>query len=112
MGLDQYASSYVKEHKFDWRKHAKLQVFFEHEWYKTNQDEFNCKDLIVTEDMIIRLREAIEQGELSDSEGGFFYGNKEQNETAEYYYEQDLEFCNWALKEIENGRTVVYSCWY
>jgi hypothetical protein len=49
---------------------------------------------------------------MPESEGGFFYGHEVQDESEQEYREQDLEFCDWALKQIEQGREVVYHCWY
>jgi len=120
MGLDQYA--YVRKNnnetesvgsaKFVWRKHAKLQQFMEDLWYSKNKEEFNCKDLELTEDMVKYLKLLITHNKMEESEGGFFYGHQFQDEQEDHYKEQDLEFCDWAIKTIRDGKTVCYSCWY
>ena len=54
MGLDQYA--YIRENtkEFYWRKHSKLQEFMENVWYQEqgNNEEFNCKDLVLTKEIL------------------------------------------------------------
>jgi len=113
MGLDQYAGSREPmESKFVWRKHAKLQAYMEDLWYSRHKDEINCEELVLDKEDIIDLKEKLEKDEMPESEGGFFYGHEFQDESAKEYKEQDLEFCNWALNEIEQGRQVVYTCWY
>lgn len=113
MGLDQYAGSReMLDCQFVWRKHAKLQKYMEDLWYKQNDGEFNCQHLILSKVDIVNLKQAIENNQMPESEGGFFYGHEVQDEREEEYKEQDLKFCDWALAEIECGREVVYHCWY
>ena len=116
MGLDQYATFREKHHEpdFCWRKHSKLQQFMEDIWYKKlgRDDEFNCKELVLTKEMIQELLDALEKNNLPKSEGGFFYGHQSQDESAKDYYEQDIKFCKDSLQAIEYGMEVVYECWY
>ena len=120
MGLDQIAWSDEPDRdesnsEFFWRKHAKLQAFFEIYWHNQigNQDSFNAPAQIqLTHDLIEILKKLIEKGELPVAEKGFFWGLEFQDESAMDYKEQDLEFCNWALEELKNGKEVFYqSSW-
>lgn len=117
MGLDQYAE-FRKEptKKFYWRKHAALQEYMERLWIlRTGQkaSAFNCQDLHLDEEDIEELRDAILSG-FKDcrSVGGVFYGHQFQDESAKEYRENDLRFCDEAVKAIERGETVIYSCWW
>lgn len=95
---------------FYWRKHAKLQEFFEARW--TGDEEFNCVDFELTPELIAELESCLTGAGLPDSQGGFFYGHQFQDESAKEYHEQDLQFCKWAREKIEAGETPVYSCWW
>ena len=75
-------------------------------------DEINCQELVLTKDMLTKLKECLEKKTLPQSEGGLFFGHQWQDESSEEYHEQDVKFCNDALAAIENGQQVVYSCWY
>lgn len=117
MGLDQYAYANDNEQnpKFIWRKHAKLQMFMENLYYERageNAETFNCVDLQLTEQDIETLEELVAVNNLPQSEGGFFFGHQWQDEAAEEYREQDLEFCKWAQAILETRERVIYSCWW
>ena len=111
MGLDQYASSrlYV-EPDFQWRKHPNLHGWMENLWNERgNHGQFNTVELCLNEEDIKRLREDVEKGTLTEEDTtGCFFGYNSDKE----YKEQDLEFCNWALKEIEEGKNVFYDSWW
>ena len=116
MGLDQIAWSDEPDRdespsKFIWRKHAKLQTFFEDIWYNQmgEKESFNSPAQIqLTRELVEILKKLVEEDELPSSQGGFSYGHQFQDGRAEDYKEQDLEFCNWALEEIKNGKEVFY----
>ena len=119
MGLDQFA--YIRKNtknesldtaKYYWRKHSKLQKFMEDLWYSKNEETFNCEELELTEDMVKYLKLLITHNKMEESEGGFFYGHQMQDEQEKHYRKQDLEFCEWAIKNIKDGKTVIYSCWW
>ena len=114
MGLDQYAGIRETTTEFEWRKHAKLQEFMEKIWYQQegSVDAFNCKDLILNKEIIEELQKCIETNTMPASPGGFFYGHQFQDEQADEYKEKDLRFCKWALKAIEDGQQVYYTCWW
>jgi len=113
MGLDQYAfSRYVEEPQFIWRKHPNLHGWMERLWNsRGNEGTFNTVQLCLGEADIKMLKEDTKNGTLSyegeDTEGFFFGGNSD-----EYYKEKDLEFCEWALKEIAEGKEVIYDSWW
>ena len=117
MGLDQYA--YTQENRnnpeFIWRKHARLQEFMEALFiYRTGQGpiDLNCGELELTEQDIDALEELVKNGNLPESEGGFFYGHDFQDEAAKEYRNRDLEFCRWAKQILETRKKVFYSCWW
>jgi len=135
MGLDQYAFSAPEEltveqdddgrmsikgvhgEEFQWRKHAKLQEFFEHkimtgELSPLVDDEFNCNPVKLTMPIINELEGLVQSRQLPRSGGGFFYGHQFQDESDDEYLEQDLKFCSWAKQTIEEGDHVYYDCWW
>jgi len=122
MGLDQYAwarergeSNEGHEAQFVWRKHSKLQEFMEQTFVEQTgmgAVELNCGELELTLQDIERLEKCIEQKAMPVSPGGFFYGHQFQDEAEEEYRDQDIMFCEWARREIAEGNTVIYSCWW
>ena len=120
MGLDQIAWSDEPDRdesnsKFFWRKHAMLQTFFEDIWHNNlgEKESFNAPAQIqLTRELVEILKKLIEEDNLPVAEKGFFWGLESQHSSAIEYKEQDLEFCNWALEEIKNGKEVFYeSSW-
>ena len=117
MGLDQYAEFRTEPTaRFYWRKHAALQDYMERLWVERTgrpASTFNCQDLHLDKEDIEDLRKAILSG-FKDcrSDGGMFYGHQFQNESINDYREEDLNFCDQAMKAIERGETVIYSCWW
>ena len=122
MGLDQYAwarergeSNEGHEPQFTWRKHSKLQEFMEQlfvEKTSLSAVELNCGELELELADIEKLEKCIEQKAMPISPGGFFYGHQFQDEAEDEYRDQDIMFCEWARREIEQGNTVIYSCWW
>ena len=122
MGLDQYAYIKTAESrdegeslKFVWRKHSKLQSFMEALYQDRtglSASDLNCGELRLEASDIDRLEQAVKNSALPHCDGGFFYGHQFQNEQATAYRDYDLEFCAWARAELEQGSTVIYSCWW
>ena len=114
MGLDQYAYIRKNTKEFYWRKHSKLQEFMENVWYKEqgNTEELNCKDLVLTKEILEKLLKCVETNTLPKSKGGFFYGHQFQDDAAKDSQKADIKFCKEALQAIEDGKQVIYSCWY
>ena len=118
MGLDQNAWKVSQEGEREelayWRKHNRLQGWME-ELYtrKGGMKEFNCVDLELTEEDINDLENAVDNKSLPET-GGFFFGNDSYSDyEGEYgYKEEDLKFISNARKALEEGRTVIYSCWW
>jgi len=136
MGLDQFAhirdkqSGQMKQPDFEkvysdkyepttdgfvWRKHSRLQQFMENIWSEQNPDSseaMNGEDeLTLTKDIITDLRKEIDSNyHNSFCSGGFFWGHQFQEEAVKEYSKQDVQFCDWALAQIEKGETVVYNC--
>ena len=134
MGLDQYAYSRNKDSKlngtmtetdyeavkYDWRKHARLQVFMRDLYKEKNPNEnegpyglgFNCEaNLELTIEDLEKLEEAISQQYWDYfAEDGFFWGQQFQEEAVKEYKAQDLNFVKWAKQEIKDGNKIFYSC--
>ena len=113
MGLDQCAFSRDKgDTHCTWRKHPNLQGWMERLYIgRGGQETFNCIELRLTPEDIQQLRNDVTNGTLDGNKGdteGFFFGNNSDEE----YKEQDLEFCEWALKELEDGKQVIYDSWW
>jgi hypothetical protein len=114
MGLDMYAHKVQKEELAYWRKHNRLQGWFEQEYFKAhpNDSDFNCKDFYLNEELLNKLEEDIKKDSLPKTEG-FFYGDdsyswEERDEMKQY----DLQFVANARKAIKEGYDIVYSCWW
>lgn len=122
MGLDQCAYARLPDQSTDnvkpefiWRKHAKLQEFMDQLFVEqTGKDaiELNCGALELTADDIALLEQAVQDGTLPESPGGFFYGHQFQDESAQEYREQDLAFCKWAQGVLQTRARVFYTCWW
>lgn len=118
MGLDQYGFVFQKANaepvEFQWRKHSRLQDFMEKIWEEQEPEKvFNCEDLPLTEEHVKKLIEQIEKGYVDNfSHGGFFYGEQFQEEAVKMYKEKDEKFATSALKALQDGGKVIYSCWW
>ena len=112
MGLDQYWEVRATETIHTHRKFNALQGFMENEWANSSNDEFNCRHLIITPELLDRLEAKIAADELEPTEG-FFFGNTEKDE----WYRKDIEELKEVVipdvrKRLEAGDEVAYSCWY
>ena len=140
MGLDQYAHLRGVEYDFDkyrndesctdnnqfyWRKHARLQVFMDKQHKQQNENRKLEGDLqslgfngdtdipyvLVTTDILNKLEESINKDYWRDfCSDGFFWGQQIQEEQMKAYRDQDLEFVEWARKQIKDGKEVIYDC--
>jgi len=113
MGLDQLAFSREQGKTIcSWRKHPNLQGWMERLYeQRGGTDTFNCVELRLDEEDIKQLREDVKNGTLNGGEDdteGFFFGSNSD----EYYKEQDLEFCQWALEALNEGKDVIYDSWW
>jgi hypothetical protein len=108
MGLDQYAYAQMDGERVElayWRKHANLQGWMERLYVsRGGKESFNCIDLKLTEDDILKL--AREHKSL-ETTGGFFWGTTTPEKT-----EATEDFINEALHYILDGWTIVYSSWW
>lgn len=131
MGLDQYAYVNATEEErkddegeiyrvisggkeFYWRKHSRLQTFMEDLWAERGNTEiFNCVNLELTKDDLVRLQEAVDN-QFSEHfcSGGFFYGHQFQEEQVNAYEEDDRTFVTEALAAVDRGEKVIYTCWW
>ena len=113
MGLDQYAT--VGDSNYQWRKHPKLHDYMEKIYRSRGGEEaFNCIELQLSRSDIKGLIEAIQNNNLPTAEPGLFFGHQWQDETAQHYKEQDLEFCKKALEALsDNPKTkITYDSWW
>ena len=120
MGLDMYFFTQpTRTHNKDreelcyWRKHNRLHGWFADRWVADHPDQsvndFNCKELWLTTDMLDQLQEAIEQRNLETTPGFFFGGEYPYNdETAE----ADLQDIRKARRELKAGKHVCYYSWW
>ena len=117
MGLDMYAYSRDKQINEDteiayWRKHNRLQGYMENLWIsRGNTEDFNCKELELSEQDIDNLEKAINNMELPETEG-FFFGNDSYDEYESFYKKIDLQFIKTAKEELSKGNKVIYNCWW
>ena len=116
MGLDQYWQVAAKETIHTHRKFNALQGFMQEEWYGTEEgnveEEFNCRDLIITEEILDRLEAKIEADELEPT-AGFFFGGTEKDE----WYREDIKHLKEVVipdirERLKEKEEVSYSCWY
>lgn len=125
MGLDMYANSVKKGIELEgdfgfslegtdnteikyWRKFNNLHGWMEELYVsKGGVDEFNCVYLKLTLEDLERLK--LEASGLKPTTG-FFFGS--QNEMEPEDVEDVVSFCDKAIKEIEEGNTVVYYSWW
>jgi len=113
MGLDQYARIREPgEEVMYWRKHNRLQGWMTDLWMKRTGNE----DL--------RWIASVLRGDAStplppnDRCGGFFFGDDsygygDDDETYEkYYLPDDMAFIKSAKEALDEGKEVVYTCWW
>ena len=116
MGLDQYAYRVKRKEIAYWRKHNRLQGWFEKKWHELgNEEDFNCKDLYLDEEMLNELEDAIKNDKLPKTEG-FFFGSDSYDQEKKWVEEQkrqDLNFVKEAREILRKGEEqVVYTCWW
>ena len=134
MGLDQYAYLRNKDSKlngtitdedysnikYEWRKHARLQVFMRDLHREKNPDAHkgnfglgfnNESSLELTIEDLEKLEKAIKEDYYGCfASDGFFWGQQFQEESAKEYKDQDKNFVKWARQELKDGNKVFYSC--
>ena len=94
----------------NWRKHADLNKWMEDLYVsKGGTDSFNCVCLpLIREDILSLQRHLKENGNAYAERGhGFFWG-----ETRPEDIENDHYFIERALKLLDEGYEVIYSCWW
>ena len=114
MGLDQYGYSREPrdpvEYKTTWRKFYPLQNFMENLFKEKGYDgTFNCQELELNLEDIKELKKKILNKKLLEEEGNW---DCKEDKWVEIDLDNTLEFCEWALGEIENKRLVYYDCWW
>ena len=135
MGLDQYAYSRNKDSKlngtmadedydnikYEWRKHARLQVFMRDLYReKTPKDQreeggfnlgFNGEPLELNLEDLEKLGKEIREDYFNSfADDGYFWGQQFQEEQVKEYKMQDQNFIKWARQELKDGNKVFYSC--
>ena len=128
MGLDQYAgfrdSNGEVHEAFYWRKHARLQVFFDQMFTEQNKGDthklpdgdggfgdlshlgFNggMGGVKITEEVVNKLdKEYLEGYPNCVAEDGFFWGQQFQKESIKEYKAQDKEFIAWCREQLKEG---------
>lgn len=108
--------TYLDYGPYSWRKHARLHMFMQEVYHRKHQDAkpeevHYFKTVELDKQDIDRLQEAIDTSYIEYfCEGGFFWGHQFQEDSLEYYKEQDLEFVEFASKELAKGNTITYRC--
>ena len=134
MGLDQYAYLRNKDSKlngtitdedynnikYEWRKHARLQVFMRDLHREKNPDAHegsfglgfnNESSLELTTEDLEKLEKAIKEEFLDCfASDGYFWGQQFQEERVKEYKDKDKNFVKWARQELKDGNKVFYSC--
>ena len=150
MGLDQYAhlrnreinwEKYYSDNEaeskaeqkdvFVWRKHARLQTFFNNVWQEQNiteakkrnesvpKDPFDLgclgmnggDEVYITEEVVRELEQSFKK-DFRDNfcADGFFWGQQFQEESVKEYKAQDKEFIDWCKEQIKNKKVPIYTC--
>ena len=116
MGLDQYAhrqdSNGEDVELASWRKHNALQGWMEKLWtLKTGKpaNDLNCEVMELTTEDLKNLKSVVENGDLPVTMG-FFFGDDTSKDLSRLG--KDLDFVDDALKAIDEGDKVFYSCWW
>lgn len=96
------------EEMWYWRKHPNLHGWMENLYYKKGgqANSFNTVNLVLTKDDLEQLEKDLLKSLLPHTEG-FFFGSSSGEEV-----EDDLQFVNKAIKEIESGNVVYYTSWW
>ena len=110
------------ESPYYWRKPARLQQFMMELYDEKNggpkrgervgmMDSFKGGQILYLErEDILTLQKLVENDDLPFCPDGFFWGHQFQEESMRDYKEQDLKFCEEALKWLDEGKQVVYEC--
>ena len=122
MGLDQAMFSSSGEKEYDWRKHARLQVFMARKWREKNPSKepegafglgFNSGDepLVLKKADLDEWQEEIKNKYWNSfATDGFFWGQQFQEESVKEYKKQDQEAVDWARTQLEQGHKITYEC--
>ena len=126
MGLDQYAYRVKEDGERTeiayWRKHNRLQGWMENLYItKGGTEEFNCVDVEIGWEDIIRLQEDVTNRSLPNTQG-FFFGNDsygidpdevQLDDNGMYWdLQKDLEFIDIAKVALDCNDRVIYSSWW
>ena len=90
------------------RKNPALETFMANKYNETNEGQFNCEELVITEEILDELEYATaEEGQgLDPDASGFFWGS---------YHPEHLEEIEVAVAEarkyLKKGHKVIYTSW-
>jgi len=113
MGLDQNWIVKKTESIAYHRKFNALEGFMAQKWKdEGNDEEFNCCDLLITEEILDELETTIKAGQLLPT-SGFFFGNTEIDE----YYKQEVkelleDVIPMVRDRMTEGQQVYYTSWW
>lgn len=97
------------EEIYYWRKHPNLHGWMEQLYRsKGGKEEFNCVNVMLTNEDLEKLKEDI-AGKGLPSTSGFFFGQSSDNDDER---QADLKFVEIAQDAIEEGYTVYYTSWW
>ena len=91
------------------RKNPALEAFMADKYAETNEGEFNCEELVITEELLDELEyAAAEEGQgLDPDASGFFWGAHYPEHLGEIE-----EAVTQARKYLEKGHEVIYTSWW
>lgn len=114
MGLDMYINT-EKDDLLYWRKEPAIHAWFEAlaVQKKIEFEVFNCVDVPLTKDDILKFRMDINNQNLDFGASGFFFGsNKMDQDEQDEWAQLRLHECGEMLTSIECGNKLHYSSWW
>ncbi len=95
------------------RKFNALEGFMQDKWYEAgNSQEFNCRKLPITEDILTDLEKVLKQKTLEPT-AGYFFGEAGKDKS---YYQDIKELEDKVIPlvkgHMQDGRIVYYTSWW
>jgi hypothetical protein len=108
--LNQIAKFEGCQKTYVWESHTELHRFMERLYRKHRQLPLNGNKLFLDKENIDCLREEVKKNYMPIM-FDFMNPHDFTDLAVLKYKDQDLEFCDWALANLENGRKIYYTFW-